>query len=66
MVDALVKTGKPIVAVMVGGRPLSYNNVAEKIPAIIQAWYLGQETGTAMANLLFGKTNPREFWRLER
>ena len=58
LVDALVKTGKPIVAVMVGGRPLSYNYVAEKVPAIIQAWYLGQETGTAMANLLFGKINP--------
>lgn len=58
LVQALLETQKPIVAIMVGGRPLSFNHVAEKVPAIFQAWYLGQETGTAMANLLFGRVNP--------
>jgi beta-glucosidase len=58
LVEAVLKTGKPVVAVMMGGRPLSFNLVAKKVPAIFQAWYLGQETGNAMANLLFGKSNP--------
>jgi beta-glucosidase len=58
LAEALLKTGKPIIAIIMGGRPLSFNMVAEKVPAIFQAWYLGQETGTAIAKLLFGKTNP--------
>jgi len=54
----LLKTGKPIVAVMFGSRPLGFPLGAQHIPAIIQAFYLGQATGTALANTLFGKNNP--------
>jgi len=58
LVKQLVATGKPIVAIIFGGRPLSFNYVAKNVPAILQAYYLGQETGTALANILFGKVNP--------
>jgi beta-glucosidase len=58
LVDAIAATGKPIVAVVFNGRPLSIRNVAEKAAAILECWYLGQETGTAVAEALFGDTNP--------
>jgi beta-glucosidase len=58
LTQKLLGTGKPIVAVMFGGRPLSFNYVAKNVPAIIQAFYLGQETGTALANAIFGVVNP--------
>ena len=43
---------------MINGRPLSIGQVAEKVPAILEGWYLGQETGTAVARVLFGDVNP--------
>ena len=58
LVDAIAATGKPIVAVVFNGRPLSIRNVAEKAAAIFECWYLGQETGTAVAEALFGDMNP--------
>ncbi len=58
LVQAVHATGKPCVVVMLGGRPLSIPWIAENIPAILQGWYLGQETGTAIADVLFGKVNP--------
>ncbi len=58
LVDAMVATGKPVVACMVNGRPLSINNVAEKVSGILECWYLGQEGGNAVADVLFGKVNP--------
>lgn len=58
LVEAIHKTGKPIVAVLINGRPLSINYVAENIPAILETWYLGMRSGEAIADALFGDVNP--------
>jgi beta-glucosidase len=58
LVDAIAATGKPIVAVVFNGRPLSIRNVSEKAGGILECWYLGQESGTAVAEALFGDLNP--------
>jgi len=58
LVDATVATGKPVVVLLFNGRPLAINNVAQKVPAILECWYLGQECGHAVADVLFGDFNP--------
>ncbi len=58
LVQAIHKTGKPYVVVLLNGRPLSIEWTAQNAPAIIEGWYLGQETGTAIAEVLFGEVNP--------
>lgn len=58
LVEALLATGKPTVVILSNGRPLTLGNIYTDAPAIIEAWYLGQETGTAVANVLFGDVNP--------
>jgi len=58
LLQAVVKTGKPVVLVFIGGRPLNLNWPAEHVPAIISAWYPGQEGGNAIADVLFGDYNP--------
>jgi beta-glucosidase len=58
LVDAMVATGKPVVAVVFNGRPLSFVHLTEKVPAILECWYLGQENGRAVAETLFGENNP--------
>lgn len=58
LLQAIYKTGKPVILVMVHGRPWSISWEKENIPAILEAWYPGEKGGTAIANILFGKVNP--------
>jgi beta-glucosidase len=58
LVKAVVETGKPIIVLLINGGPLSVNYIAEKVPAILEGFYLGQETGVAVADVLFGDYNP--------
>jgi beta-glucosidase len=58
LVDAIAATGKPIIAVLFNGRPISIRNLTAKVPTIFECWYLGQETGRALAETLFGDINP--------
>lgn len=55
---AMFALGKPVVVVLINGRPQAVTEVAEKANALIEGWYLGQEGGTAMADILFGDANP--------
>jgi beta-glucosidase len=58
LVDAVRATGKPVVVVLINGRPLAITRVAETVPAILEGFYLGQEGGTAVGEVLFGDVNP--------
>ena len=58
LVKAIVATGKPVIVYLMNGRPLSINYIAKNVPTIIEGWYMGQETGTAVADILFGDVNP--------
>lgn len=58
LADAMFALGKPVVVVLINGRPLSVVAVADKANALVEGWYLGQNSGTAMADILFGDANP--------
>ncbi len=58
LIDALVATGKPIIAFLFNGRPLSITQLTRQVPVIFECWYLGQESGHAVADVLFGDYNP--------
>ena len=58
LVKAMVALGKPVIVFLFNGRPLSINYVAENVPVIYECFYLGQETGRAVADVLFGDDNP--------
>jgi beta-glucosidase len=58
LIAAIVSLGKPVVAFLFNGRPLSINSLQQKVPALFECFYLGQETGRAVAGVLFGDVNP--------
>ena len=58
LVKAMMATGKPVIVFLFNGRPLSINYIAQNVPVIFECWYLGQETGHAVAEVLFGDFNP--------
>jgi beta-glucosidase len=58
LVKAVLETGKPTVVLLINSGPLSINYIAENVPAILEGFYLGQETGVGVADVLFGDYNP--------
>ncbi|WP_313368749.1 beta-glucosidase BglX [Sphingobacterium mizutaii] len=58
LLEALVKTGKPVVLVLFAGRPMTLTWENEHVPAILNVWFGGTETGKAVADVLFGDVNP--------
>jgi beta-glucosidase len=58
LIKAIAKTGKPIVVLLMNGRPLTINWVADNIPAILDTWLLGTQAGNAISDVLFGDYNP--------
>lgn len=58
LVKAMLDTGKPVIVFLFNGRPLSINYLSQNVPVIFECWYLGQETGHAVADVLFGDHNP--------
>jgi len=58
LTKAILETKKPVIVLLINGRPITINYLQNNIPAIIEGWYLGQETGTAVADVIFGKVNP--------
>jgi beta-glucosidase len=58
LVKAVLETGKPTIVLLINSGPLSVNYIAENVPAILEGFYLGQETGVGVADVLFGDYNP--------
>jgi len=58
LIEAIQKTGTPVVCVLLNGRPLSINWINENIPAIVEGWFPGEAGGKAVADVLFGDYNP--------
>ncbi|MDR3693032.1 beta-glucosidase BglX [Mucilaginibacter sp.] len=58
LIQKIMATGKPVVVLLMSGRPMVFNWTADHVPAILYTWWLGNQAGTAMADVLFGKYNP--------
>ena len=58
LIQDIVATGKPVVVILMAGRPMVFNWTADHVPAILYSWWLGDQAGNAIADVLFGKYNP--------
>jgi beta-glucosidase len=58
LIKAISATGKPIVVLLMAGRPMVFNWTADHVPAILYTWWLGNQAGNAMADVLYGSYNP--------
>jgi len=58
LAEAIIELGKPVTVVLINGRPISITMLSEKAKAILECWYLGQELGNAVADVVFGNYNP--------
>ncbi|MFC5281934.1 beta-glucosidase BglX [Pedobacter alpinus] len=58
LIEAIIATGKPVVVLIMAGRPLVFNYTADHAKSILYTWWLGSEAGNAMADVLFGDYNP--------
>jgi beta-glucosidase len=58
LIKRIYATGKPVIIVLMNGRPLTINWISENVTAIIETWFLGDQTGNAIAEVLFGDYNP--------
>lgn len=58
LLDEVCKVNKNVVVVLMNGRPLEINRMAETVPAILEAWHLGSQAGNAIADVIFGDYNP--------
>ncbi|NQX39003.1 beta-glucosidase [Pedobacter steynii] len=56
--EAIQKTGKPIIVTLMAGRPMIFNEIADKAAAILYTWWLGSEAGNAISDVIFGNYNP--------
>ena len=59
LIQAVYATGKPVILVLVSGKPFAISWEKEHIPAIVAQWYGGEQEGYAIADVLFGKVNPK-------
>ena len=57
-VEKITKIGKPVIVVLMNGRPLTIDRISQYVPAVLETWYLGNQAGNAIADVLFGKYNP--------
>jgi beta-glucosidase len=58
LVQAVYRSGKPVIVVLINGRPMSINWIDRYVPGILEAWFPGAQGGTAIAEVLFGEQNP--------
>ncbi len=58
LIKAVMASGKPVVVLLMSGRPMVFNYTADHVPAILYTWWLGNQAGNAMADVLYGNYNP--------
>ncbi|AZE98600.1 beta-glucosidase [Pseudomonas orientalis] len=58
LLQQLIETGRPLIVILMNGRPLALPEMADKVPAILETWFLGSEMGHGVADVVFGDVNP--------